>query len=257
MRRYLLLNNEKNVMQKIFCNMFRQLKIHYLFDNTILSIYKEKGPIFIEDSTATKEDLCTFLKENSGLLINSQYTSENVLNQLRKILIVYFNDKQQGVLRYYDTKVASYFFPSLLEKEVGAWLGVIDSIEWFDISWKEVTTEESSWKYCKNLEKTLAVNGIYRLDKHHIKALENMQKQKVSYHWYSNKLKNKKALTVQQVSSLVDEAALYGFYELAEIEQYLEIRINHLNKSLPESWLSGNSQEKLAFLKQYYSQNIN
>ncbi|WP_299007992.1 DUF4123 domain-containing protein [uncultured Shewanella sp.] len=86
----------------------------YLFDDTELIEAMQVGPIVL----ALKNDAdLLWLNEKaqsddkmSLMIISSSLTTEQVLAKLREYVIVTFGENKKGIFRYFDKRVASYFF---------------------------------------------------------------------------------------------------------------------------------------------------
>ena len=255
---YLLATPQKKIITNAYSGKFTQPQIHYLFDHTDTPSLKEVGPVLLSDTSVDITLLKEILEENSGLLITSTHSQQDILAQLRHNLFVYFKPDQIGIFRYYDPYIASYFFPSLNEQETADWLGPIETIEWFNTDWRNKVTLPDQWqrhtnpaaKHWQPNPEKLKTKPIFTQNQ--TLALQDMQEEKFAYYWQQNPRKNLTDVEIHNVIYWVKEAIHIGCKQDNELETYLRIRAHHPTASLPKNWESSDILQRLIDLEHHF-----
>lgn len=258
---YLLAEPQKAVLEKIYSGTFTAPKINHLFENTDMASLKDSGPILITDAQASLADYKEILQTHSGLLITSAHPQQQIIQHLRHILIVYFNTEQQGIFRYYDPYIASYFFPPLNEQETTQWLGPIHNLEWYNIDWRNRINSPDQWQ-----QKTNPKASEYRADPAKLTSkpalsnnqkltLQDMQEEKAAYHWYiENQAQlSQSNITIDTLIYWVKQGIRDGFAGKQQLNQYLSVRVQYPKASPPRQWPSQMLENKLIYLEYYLS----
>lgn len=264
MRQYIVVEQQTNTLSKLFSGQFKQPRVEYLFDNTEFAACKAKSPLFVQDAYTDLATLHSFLQKQSGILISSNYPTQDLLKHLQHILIVYASHEQKALFRYYDPYIASYFFNSLQKEEINDWMGPIERIEWFNVSWRDRANEPDKWQQFVNQEltnKSWQVNeevlsSTLMLKPHHHKALEEMQLEKYAYNWQTNVQKNTQNINIDQTIKWTKEGINDGFDEPDVLSQYLQIRAKHQLKKPPTNWPTENLADRLIYLNYHLSNAI-
>lgn len=119
-------------------------RVSWLYDSTLLEDVKEEGPLLTNiTDTSLLTDFCQTPELWSAFLIytSDQVTEEQLLQHLRNLLIVRFNEEDTGILNYFDPKVASFFF-NMPDHQLSQWLGTIDLISWWGGDYIEVESHQ-------------------------------------------------------------------------------------------------------------------
>lgn len=260
---YLLAEPQEVILKKVFSSKLKKPQVSYLFDDTVISAAKAESPVVITDPYINASELKPLLEKNSGLLITSQHRLKNILAHLRHILFVYFKPEQEGIFRYYDPHIASYFFTSLNQQETVQWLGPIEKLEWLNTHWRNRVTQPHQWQQWQNplakdwqpnsekLNTKLVITNNQNL------ALQDMQEEKFAYHWQQNLKANTAEVDINTAIYWVKQGINLGFWEEQDINQYLTIRSQYPNLSLPENWPDHATNQRLTYLKHHFQQTAN
>lgn len=249
---YLLVEQKKDTLKKLFSGQFQYPQIDYLFDNTEMSHLKNQSPLIIQDTTVSDATLHEFLEKQSGLLITSHVPKDQLLKHLRHIMLVYFSPEQFGLFRYYDPFVASYFFTSLNQIDSAFWLGPISQLKWYNVTWRERVNSQDQWQSYINTEvdkwqlQAISIETKPLLNSTHIQVLGQMQQEKLAYKWWQNNNSKIAENSIDQVINWVKEAIHIGCWTDSEVETFLEIRSRYPTKPLPEVFTSQDIKQKLA-----------
>lgn len=254
---YMLAEPQEQILKKVYSGNFQKPQVNYLFDGIDVALPKELSPVLVHDTSVNKQIYQQIIEKNAGLLITSQYPQEQLLAHLRHILIINFKPEQLGVFRYNDPYISSYFFPNLNEQEKLNWLGPIETIEWFNIDWRNRVKQQDKWQTCHN---PLAKDWQYHpeklktkpvLSKNQYLALQDMQEEKFAYDWQQNPRMNLNEIDIDQTIYWVKQGIKEGFTKKQILNQYLTIRANYPSSRLPESWPSEVTEERMIYLENY------
>ena len=254
---YLLATPQKEIITKAYSGKFTHPQLSYLFDHTDTTSLKEVGPVLLSDTSVDITLLKEILEENSGLLITSTHSQQDILAQLRHNLFVYFKPDQIGIFRYYDPYIASYFFPSLNEQETVDWLGPIETIEWFNTDWRNKVNQPDQWqrhtnphaKHWQPNPEKLKTKPIFTQNQ--ILALQDMQEEKFAYYWQQDISKNLTQIDIDKTIYWVKQGISTGFTSENSLNQYLTLRAQYPSVTLPDTWPSEQAQEKILYLQNY------
>lgn len=259
----MLAEPQQSVLKEVFSGTYQKPQIDYLFADIDTALPKELSPLLIQDNSTSKQQLQKTLEKHSGLLITTSYPKEQLLEQLRHILIVYFKSDQTGVFRYYDPYIASYFFPSLNEQETANWLGPIATIEWFNTDWRNKVNQPDQWQQKHNPQvnqwqaDTNKLNTKPVLTNNQMLALQDMQEEKYAYHWQQNLKVNTAEIDIDTAIYWVKQGIHLGFWEEQDITQYLTIRSKYPRQQLPEKWPEDAIDKRLTYLEWHFQQAVN
>lgn len=254
---YLLAEPQQEIIKKAYSGKFKHPHISYLFENTDMPDLKETGPVLLSDNAADEQTFKQLLEKNSGLLISSSHTKEEVLAQLRHNLFVYFKPDQIGIFRYYDPYIASYFFSHMSTQETAEWLGPIENLQWFNTNWRDKVTMPDQWQQCYNpMAKDWQLDAKYLKTKPVLTdnqnlALQDMQEEKFAYYWQQSALKNPDQINIDTVILWVKLGIRDGFTSEYDLNKYLSLRAQYPHIKAPESWPSEVIDDKLTYLQHY------
>ncbi|WP_298775414.1 DUF4123 domain-containing protein [uncultured Shewanella sp.] len=166
----------------------------YLFDDTELIDVMQVGPIVL--ALNNDADL-VWLNEKaqsddkmSLMIISSSLTTEQVLAKLRANTIVMFAENRKGIFRYFDKRVASYFFQ---HENLNNLFHGFSAIYWFGNTYGQLETQGHRWWGCFNdsdshnpefvhstshLDGALPARPIVRLNQGQMQRLNRMQQDK-------------------------------------------------------------------------------
>lgn len=142
MTTWMLLERDDDLLPALFRQMNNPDFVE-LFDSTELAAYANFSPLLVtDDSDGTLlKALETAPDDWPGLVIESEHGTQAVLQHLRRLLIVRFEENRKGMLRYWSPKVAERFFPTCADFNL--WLGPITRLTWY-------TSLETSWRELSN-----------------------------------------------------------------------------------------------------------
>lgn len=131
MTTWMLLEHTDPLLPSLFRQMGRPDFVR-LFDSTELMIYSPFSPLMVKDDS--NGTLLRAIKEAPtqwpGLVIESEHRAEAVLEHLRHLLIISFEQTRKGMLHYWSPAVAERLFPACTDENLTLWLGPISRLNW-------------------------------------------------------------------------------------------------------------------------------
>lgn len=257
---YLLLENQQQGLKQLYSGKYSKPVVYNLFAGTELEGLKNQAPIVAIDQSVNLTTLQDTLQKNTGLIISTNYSSQDLLAHLRWLLMVYMSPEQTAIFRYYDPIISQYFFTSLSEQDTATWLGPIKRLEWFINTWRNKAYEDNKWQSWENPQANTWQKDQQklqlrpRLEKRHSMALQDMQEEKFAYYWQQNPQKNTAKIDIDQAIYWVKQGINMGLWQDSDLERYLAIRSQHPTKRLPEYWTTNEATERLAYLAKYFNQ---
>lgn len=108
---YLLVERSDDLLQRAY-RLEPQPEPEPLFTDTELAAHQDDGPLLLRLSpgSALFDAYSKAPGDWPGLLLSTIQPASTVLAHLRRLLIVGFGERRKALLRYYDPRVASYFF---------------------------------------------------------------------------------------------------------------------------------------------------
>ncbi len=185
--------------------------------------------------------------QSAGLLLESAASIDDLANHLRSLLSVRLPSGDLAFCRFYDPALSERFFDSLMQEELGAWLGPINGI------W--LTTEQSEWQgFTTNqtsLSRTADDEGWFALRPEHLAHWQQQERQRfiqrLISHFSADNFHEKSAPELEAiVKQRVHEAEAFGIeverHQFAYVELALqfpdaidspEVRTTLTNKEEP------------------------
>lgn len=257
---YLLLENQQQGFKQLYSGKYSKPQAFNLFEQTELEGLIHQAPIVATDQGASLANLQETLQQNTGLILQTDYTTQELLNHLKWLLIVYMNAEQAAIFRYYDPIISQYFFTSLNEQEKTNWLGPIKTIQWYSNTWRNRVYESDSWQMIENQHAQIwqkepqQYQARPALQKAQTMALQDMQEEKFAYHWQQNAQLNTANINIDQAIYWVKQGINIGLWDDADLEKYLAIRSQYPKQQLPEQWPTTQIDERIAYLTKYFNQ---
>ncbi|PKM29684.1 MAG: hypothetical protein CVV07_08230 [Gammaproteobacteria bacterium HGW-Gammaproteobacteria-11] len=125
-----------------------------LFEGTAFSPQASQSPLLF--SLSASGGLASSLADNpnalTGLLITTQASRAQLLQQLRSLLEARFLQGRKALLRYYDPRVASYLLPTCSESLQPRWLGPINDIAWYGGTWADEFADGKQWHLLRHVQ---------------------------------------------------------------------------------------------------------
>lgn len=229
-----------------------------LFDETELASYSAQSPLLVRAEHNPKV-LRAFHDEPDdwpGLLLTTPHPLPLLLQQLRHILIIGFDGQRKGVLRYYNPRTASYFFPAQ-PVELAAWFGPIQQLSWHGGTWRDeaektvqlhtmTNSSASDWRPEANCQ-------TFHIGSEHAEALQRQQAERFLYQWWSQQ----PTLSFSQAWDWLEEGRRFGLLSSDALNSYLDARRAHPRGSLPADLPPNNEMERLEDLKSHLQQSVN
>jgi hypothetical protein len=144
MSTWILLDRTEDLLPALFRQMNNPDFVE-LFDSTELAIYADMGPLLVKDDGdgtllhVTQAAPATW----PGLVIESEHSAQALLDHLRHIIIIGFEQSRKGMLRYWSPTVAQHFFPACTTENLNFWLGPISRLSWH-------SSGENQWQSVDN-----------------------------------------------------------------------------------------------------------
>jgi len=243
---FMLLELNEPLLQRIY-RLEPDPRPEALFANTELSTHLEQGPWLIQ---LTPDSPCLFDYRQTpeqwpGLLLSSVQPSDELLVHLRSMLIVRFEGKRKGVLRYYDPQVASYLFSAT--EAVAPWLGPIEQVFWYGPTWAERSENISYWRGLRGepVSSWMSQKCALTLDNKQIVALERHQLEAFAYkRWIAHSNSG-----FSQISDYLQQGITAGFEDEQSLNAYLEVRLAYPEHLSHPQIASGQEQQRLKQLQ--------
>jgi Domain of unknown function (DUF4123) len=170
MTTWMLLEHRDDLLPALFRQM-GYLDYEGLFESTELATYSEFGPLLVkDDNDGTLLELMQAAPGDwPGLVIESEHRPEALLDHLRHLLIVRFEQTRIGMLRYWSPAVAERFFPTCTDSSL--WLGPISRLAWHtasEIGWQSLNNPQAgAWQSPSHDQRlTLSAEQNQALAKH-------------------------------------------------------------------------------------------
>jgi hypothetical protein len=146
MTTWMLLEHRDNVLPALF-RLMDYPDFTPLFEATELAAYADISPLLVKDDGdgTLLAALHAAPRDWPGLVIESEHSTGTLLNHLRHLLIVRFEQTRTGMLRYWSPNVAGRLFPPCADLK--PWLGPISRLAWYsDAEWTELNNPDAAWQ---------------------------------------------------------------------------------------------------------------
>lgn len=246
---YLLLEHSDEKLERVY-TLEQAPEPISLFADTELAAYQEHGPLLLSLSgSALLDDYRTAPDGWRGLLMSSSQPLEELLEHLRRMLVVSFDGNRKAVLRYYDPRVASYFFPACDAESVAAWLGPIQQLIWHGGTWADSAQGLAHWHSLNNLNGTTVVEQPLPipLNQPQANALERQQLEYFTYEW----LQGQPDVSFSLAWDYLQQGLVASFDEAEALQVYLDLRAQYPGHSTHPVPPAGDTQQRLQQLRAY------
>lgn len=243
---FMLLELDEPLLQRIY-QLEPDPRPEALFTDTELSAHLEQGPWLIQltPDSPWLSDYRQTPERWPGLLLSCAEPVRELLTHLREMLIVQFEGKRKGILRYYDPQVASYLFPAT--ETVISWLGPIEQLLWHGSTWADRSENISHWRSLRSESASPGAqpNGALTLDKKQIVALERQQLEAFAYkRWIAHSDSG-----FSQISDYLQQGITAGFEDEQSLNAYLDVRLAYPQHLSHPQIASGQEQQRLKQLQ--------
>ena len=195
-----------------------------LFEETAFSPQANQSPLLFSLSPdgCMLDSLVEQPTQFEGLLIFTEASRNELLEHLRSLLEVRFQQHRKALLRYYDPRVASYLFPSCMSDELVRWLGPAEAFVWFGGTWADEFECNLSWQMLsrehseegRDSRRPLSLSGA---------QLQRLVDQGLEYFAW-NWLRKKPDLEMSQLMEWIKEGIAAGHDENASLSAWLDAR---------------------------------
>lgn len=228
-----------------------------LFDGTDLAACEEESPLLI-DALANPSLLAAMQSEPlawPGLMLETPATEQDVLDHLRHILFIRFDQERRGVLRYSRPRTASYFFPCCDTEALSLWLGPIQRLSWYGGTWHEHAEGQAAWRYVENHQASLWRPATSAHELHlsalQEQALQRQQGEHFLYQWWERQ----RGIRFETAWEYLTTGMQTGFVSAESLSAYLDLRHANPHAEAPDALPPGTDQERLDALARQLTQN--
>ncbi|WP_347505332.1 DUF4123 domain-containing protein [Pseudomonas anguilliseptica] len=246
---YLLLENGDEKLERVYA-LEQAPEPIYLFADTDLAAHQEQGPLLLcLSGSALLDEYRNAPNEWRGLLLSSPQPLEELLAHLRRMLIVSFDGNRKALLRYYDPRVASYFFPACDADSVTPWLGPIQQLIWHGGTWADSAQGLSHWHSLSNLNGTAVTEQplLMPLNQQQTNALERQQLEHFTYEW----LQGQSGMPFSLAWDYLQQGLAASFDEADALQAYLDLRTQYPDHATHPIPPAGDTQQRLQQLRAY------
>ncbi|WP_415639590.1 DUF4123 domain-containing protein [Pseudomonas floridensis] len=252
----MLLERTERLLEKLY-QLLPAPKHNVLFDRTELAPCRDKSPLWltIDDNSALLDAIHANPEIWPGLIMQSSWSADCVFDHLRHILIIIFDARRRGVLRYWDPITASYFFTSSGIDESPLWLGPIANLSWYGGTWADHAHGTLRWfqianpHACNRARPAHAFTPI--LNVAHEDALRLQERERFVYGWW----KKHTDTPFPHALAYLDEGMAHGFEtDPALMNRYLSIRARHPDHQSPPRQHGDTGEERLNALQHVLQQ---
>lgn len=238
--------------------LYRQVgapELSILFDTTELAPYVKQSPILVtvDEQSGLLNTARQAPEDWPGLIVQSEDSTAVVLAHLRQILLVRFEGKRRGVLRYSNPVTASYFFPACQAEQLRFWLGPIHHLSWYGGTWGDHASGHVRWQDLKNPDadnwQAAACEPMLQANQQH--ALRTQLQDHFLYQWWLKQ----DGLCYSRCRQWLDEGALHGFTRADSLECYLRMRQVYPEADLPVVLPAGTDEKRLNNLLNHLQHN--
>lgn len=243
---FMLLELDEPLLQRIY-RLEPDPRPQALFADTELDTHIKHGPLLIQLTPGSPclSDYRQKPEQWPGLLLSSWQPADELLVHLRSMLIVRFEGKRKGILRYYDPQVASYFFPAT--EAVATWLGPIEQLFWYCPTWADRSKNISNWRSLRGEPASSGppLDGAPALDEMQIAALECQQLEAFAYQCRKEHSRS----GFSQIVDYLQQGIAAGFEDEESLRGYLEVRLAYPQHLSHPQIASGQVELRLQLLQ--------
>ena len=243
---YLLVERSDDLLQRAY-RLEPQPEPEPLFTDTELAAHQDDGPLLLRLSpgSALFDAYSKAPGDWPGLLLSTIQPASTVLAHLRRLLIVGFGERRKALLRYYDPRVASYFFPACAAESSTTWLGPIHQLNWHGGTWRDAAQGLSQWHQLTHPETRTTPPVPLQLSARQSRAIEHQQLERFTYEWQQAR----KGVSFDQAWDYLQQGLACGFDEHDSLHAYLDLRIQYPAHDVHPIPPTGDAQERLQLLR--------
>lgn len=247
---YLLLEHQPDLPETLY-RLAAAPQIIYLYQNTALQELMLQGPVLLP--LASRSPIYQAYTEKPGnkpgLLLFSDSPLPEVLSCLRHRLIVRFESIRRAIFRYYDPRVASYFFPACTTADMNTWFNPFHSIIWHGGTWADAAEQQLQWHSVVHYpeETPRPPPGELLLTDLQEKALSQMASERFVWNWC---LQN--SIPFRDGLAYLNEGFSLGLTDSEVLIDYLNLRSSSPHLELPDQkTLIGSDTQRLSQIQKH------
>src|SRR5690554_149725 len=247
---YLLLEHQPDLHEHLF-SLSADPQMVYLYEDTSLQELMLQGPILLPMSSGSPiyQAYAESPDEKPGLLLFSDSPLPEILSCLRHRLIVRFESVRRAVFRYYDPRVASYFFPACTAADMHTWFNPIQSIVWYGGTWANAAEKQFQWHSIVHTPKqnTSPPEEELLLTEVQEKALSQMDCERFVWNWCLQS-----SSPFRDGMIYLNEGFSLGLTDSEVLIDYLNLRSSSPHLELPDQkTLIGSDTQRLSQIQKH------
>lgn len=221
-----------------------------LFAETELQQLRGQGPLLLRMSPGSP--LSAVLQQEPaqwpGLHIVCSVPKQQLLDHLRRMLIVRFGGHYKSLLAYYSVQTASYFFDATDAHELSRWMGPIHSLTWYGGSWSDKAEGIQGRQFVINPALEAAALTVEpALSQKQEAKLQQCLIERHAYFASRGDLGD-----FQRTLEHVHEGLNHGFNNTVVLDLWLALRARFPKASVPSSLRGSTQQMRFEHLSNYW-----
>ncbi len=223
-----------------------------LFQDTQLHELSAQSPVLIPISQ--EQELYQSFTQTPdrwpGLLLQTSASQPELLASLRRALLVRFDGIRRAVLRYYDPRVASYFFPACTAEDLRNWFNPVQGIAWHGATWAEESIQGKYWQAVHNPPQVSMrrQTGEPCLTEHQEQTLSRMDCERFVWGWCQKAGQTAFAAA----SHYLEEGLSLGLEDSEILSEFLTLRAAHPLAELPSpTMVSGDELNRMKLIRSH------
>ncbi len=248
---YLLLDFTSTLSEQLYQNSPSPVLVS-LFQDTQLHELSAQSPVLVPVSL--EQELYQAFAQTpetwSGLLLQTSASQPELLASLRRALLVRFDGIRRAVLRYYDPRVASYFFPACTVEDLRTGFNAAQVIAWHGATWADESVQGKCWQAVHNPRQVSIHNqeGEPCLTEQQEQALSQLDCERFVWGWCQNSGQTGFAAA----SRYLEEGLSLGLEDSEILAEFLTLRTVHPTAELPsQSSLSGDELNRMKQIRSH------
>ncbi|WP_223483973.1 DUF4123 domain-containing protein [Pseudomonas sp. A-RE-19] len=219
----------------------------WLFEGTELHPLREHGPALVDlRECPALAELCQREPHAwSGLLLISEASPSQLLEHLRRMLMITFGLHHRALLSYYNPCTASYFFDACDALELSRWLGPIDQLRWFGGTWADRAIGCQGWQQLFNPR--LAVRPLAVEESLSARQRDTLQTCLLEQHAW--RWSRSTGTDYNRLWAHLQEGLALGFSERPVLDGWLWLRLQHPDAVVGRPLSGATQQERLDSLR--------
>ncbi|MEO4048564.1 DUF4123 domain-containing protein [Pseudomonas sp. CAU 1711] len=243
---YLLVEHSDNLLQRAY-SLEPQPEPAPLFADTELAAHQNDGPLLLRLSpgSALLDAYSKAPGDWPGLLLSTTQPASTLLSHLRRLLVVGFGERRKALLRYYDPRVASYFFPACEAQNSTTWLGPIQQLTWHGGTWDNAAQGLSQWHQLAYPGTDTQAPAPLQLSARQSRALEHQQLERFAYEWQQGQA----GVSFAVAWDYLQLGLNCGFDDPDSLRAYLDLRVQHPSHDAHPIPPAGDAAQRLQQLR--------